>query len=93
MLGKELGVSNVTVAKVWKKWDIQPWRKQTLKFSTGPGLEAKEHAYGPTRQAESPRHRLSVFRLDWSARRSTLTGTHSSHIVGRIMPPPPEVGP
>jgi transposase len=41
LLGKELGISNVTVAKVWKKWDIQPWRVQTFKFSTDPQLEAK----------------------------------------------------
>lgn len=41
LLGKELGISNVTVAKVWKKWDIQPWRVETFKFSTDPELEAK----------------------------------------------------
>ena len=41
LLGAELGLSNVTVAKVWKKWKLQPWRTETFKFSTDPELEAK----------------------------------------------------
>ena len=41
LLGAELGLSNVTVAKIWKRWDIQPWRTETFKFSTDPALEAK----------------------------------------------------
>jgi transposase len=41
LLGAELGLSNVTVAKVWKKWGLQPWRTETFKFSTDPELEAK----------------------------------------------------
>ena len=41
LLGKELGISNVTVARFWKKWDIQPWRTETFKFSTDPELDAK----------------------------------------------------
>ena len=41
LLGRHLGLSHVTVAKVWKKWDLQPWRTQTFKFSTDPELEAK----------------------------------------------------
>ena len=41
LLGRELGLSNVTVAKVWKKWDIQPWRTETFKFSTDPELDTK----------------------------------------------------
>jgi hypothetical protein len=32
----------VAKVKVWKKWDIQPWRVQTFKFFTDPELEAKE---------------------------------------------------
>jgi hypothetical protein len=83
-LGKEFGVSDVTAAKVWNKWDIQPRCVQTFKFSSDPELEAKERAYDPTSQAESPRRRLSIVRLECSARRSAPTGTHSSHIDGRI---------
>ena len=41
LLGVELGLSNVTIAKVWKKWGLQPWRTETFKFSTDPELEAK----------------------------------------------------
>jgi transposase len=41
LLAAELGVSNVTVAKVWREYGLQPWRVQTFKFSTDPELEAK----------------------------------------------------
>jgi transposase len=41
LLGRELGISHVTVAGFWRKWDIQPWRIETFKFSTDPQLEAK----------------------------------------------------
>ncbi len=41
LLGAELGLSHVTIAKVWKKWDLQPWRVETFKFSTDPELDAK----------------------------------------------------
>src|SRR5215211_695541 len=41
LLGRELGISNVAVAKVWRDWGLQPWRTQTFKFSTDPELDAK----------------------------------------------------
>ena len=41
LLAKELGISFATVAKVWRDWDLQPWRVQTFKFSTDPELDAK----------------------------------------------------
>ena len=41
LLAAELGVSNVKVAKVWREWGLAPWRAESLKFSTGPRLEAK----------------------------------------------------
>ena len=40
-LGRELGLSNVKVADVWREYGLQPWRSQTFKFSTDPELEAK----------------------------------------------------
>ena len=40
LLGAELGLSNVTVAKVWRRWGLQPWKQETFKFSTDPELEA-----------------------------------------------------
>ena len=41
LLGDQLGVGNATVARTWRKWDLQPWRVQTFKFSTDPELDAK----------------------------------------------------
>ena len=41
MLASQLGISNVRVAKIWRKWGLQPWRRETFKFSTDPELEAK----------------------------------------------------
>jgi transposase len=41
LLATELGISNATVAKAWRKWEIQPWRTETFKFSTDPELDAK----------------------------------------------------
>jgi transposase len=41
LLARELGISDATVARIWRGWDLQPWRSQTFKFSTDPQLEAK----------------------------------------------------
>jgi len=41
LLGAELGISFATIARVWRKWNVQPWRTETFKFSTDPELEAK----------------------------------------------------
>jgi len=41
LLARELGISNVAVANVWRDWGLQPWRSETFKFSTDPELEAK----------------------------------------------------
>ncbi len=41
LLGDHLGISFATVARIWRKWDLQPWRVETFKFSTDPELEAK----------------------------------------------------
>ena len=41
LLARELGVSNVKVADVWREYGLQPWRAETFKFSTDPQLEAK----------------------------------------------------
>ena len=40
-LAAELGISFATVARIWRKWQIQPHRVETFKFSTDPELEAK----------------------------------------------------
>jgi transposase len=41
LLAEQLGVSNYTIAKVWQRWGLAPWRAETFKFSTDPELEAK----------------------------------------------------
>ena len=38
LLGKELGISLATVARIWRDWDLQLWRIETFKFSTDPRL-------------------------------------------------------
>jgi transposase len=40
-LGAELGISFASVARIWRKWGLQPHRIETFKFSTDPELEAK----------------------------------------------------
>ena len=41
LLADQLGVSFASVARIWRKWDLQPWRVETFKFSTDPELDAK----------------------------------------------------
>jgi transposase len=40
-LAGELGISFASVARIWRKWRIQPHRIETFKFSTDPQLEPK----------------------------------------------------
>jgi hypothetical protein len=41
LLAAELGLGFATVARIWRDWNLQPWRVETFKFSTDPQLEAK----------------------------------------------------
>jgi hypothetical protein len=41
LLAAELRISFATVARIWRKWDLQPWRTETFKFSTDPELDSK----------------------------------------------------
>src|SRR3954453_19772175 len=41
LLGKHLGLGDATVARAWRKYRVQPWRRETFKFSTDPELAAK----------------------------------------------------
>src|ERR687884_1907833 len=34
-------ISHATIARIWHRFGVQPWRAQTFKFSTDPQLEAK----------------------------------------------------
>ena len=40
-LAAELGISFASVARIWRKWGIQPHRIEAFKFSTDPELEPK----------------------------------------------------
>ena len=40
-LAREMGISFASVARIWRKWNIQPHRTETFKFSTDPELEGK----------------------------------------------------
>ena len=41
LLAAELGLGDATVARCWRRLGLQPWRRETFKFSTDPELEAK----------------------------------------------------
>lgn len=41
LMAGRLGISFASVARIWRKWNIQPHRVETFKFSTDPELEPK----------------------------------------------------
>src|SRR4051812_11565968 len=41
LAGEGTPISHATIARIWHRFGIQPWRVQTFKFSTDPALEAK----------------------------------------------------
>jgi len=41
LLGAELRIGHATIARAWRRHGVQPWRRETFKFSTDPALEAK----------------------------------------------------
>jgi transposase len=41
LLARELGISAASIIETWRKWDLQPWRRESFKFSADPQLEAK----------------------------------------------------
>src|ERR671911_2652202 len=41
LAGEGRPISHATVARIWHRLGVQPWRTQTFKFSTDPALEAK----------------------------------------------------
>ena len=41
LLAGQLGIGDASVARAWRRYLIQPWRRQTFKFSTDPELEGK----------------------------------------------------
>ncbi|WP_448639701.1 IS630 family transposase [Geodermatophilus sp. URMC 63] len=41
LAGEGTPISHATVARIWHRFGVQPWRAQTFKFSTDPPLEGK----------------------------------------------------
>ena len=41
LAGEGTPISHATVARIWHRFGVQPWRSGTFKFSTDPQLEAK----------------------------------------------------
>ena len=41
LLASRLKVGNATIARAWREYGVQPWRRETFKFSTDPELVAK----------------------------------------------------
>src|SRR4051794_2045197 len=41
LAGEGTPLSHATVARIWHRFGVQPWRAETFKFSTDPELEAK----------------------------------------------------
>src|SRR5215208_3900064 len=41
LAGEGTPISHATVARIWHRFGVQPWRAQTFKFSTDPALAAK----------------------------------------------------
>jgi transposase len=41
LLAAELKIGDATVARAWRRYGVQPWRRGTFKFSTDPALETK----------------------------------------------------
>jgi len=41
LLAVHLKVGDATIARAWRKYGVQPWRRGTFKFSTDPELKAK----------------------------------------------------
>jgi transposase len=41
LAGEGTPISHATVARIWHRFGVQPWRAETFKFSTDPELEGK----------------------------------------------------
>ncbi len=41
LLAHQLKIGDATIARAWRRYGVQPWRRETFKFSTDPQLEAK----------------------------------------------------
>ncbi len=58
LLGEDLDISFATVARVWRRWGLKPWKAETFKFSTDPELELTKHPNVQAWLAKHPRVHL-----------------------------------
>ncbi|HEU0087372.1 MAG TPA: helix-turn-helix domain-containing protein [Pseudonocardiaceae bacterium] len=59
LLAKELGVSFATVARIWRKWGIQPDRVEAFRFAPDPQLNVDAAGLALVEKSpELPTHRL-----------------------------------
>jgi hypothetical protein len=68
LLADHLGISFATVARIWRKWKLQPWRVETFTFSTDPELDAKVRRTRSLTPARDPTRRGTQARSSrWSS--------------------------
>jgi transposase-like protein len=41
LLGRHLGIGDATVARAWRRYHVQPWRRGTFKSSTDPERQGR----------------------------------------------------
>src|SRR5512133_1140987 len=79
--GQGTVISNVWVAKIWRKWGLQPWRRETFKFSTDPSWRPRSATSSACTWPR--RRRQSCSRSTKSPRSRRWTGPRRSCRCGR----------
>ena len=76
LLADHLGVSFATVARIWRRWGLKPWKSETFKFST-------DHRPDRTDPADATRDpRETDPRLQAQPRHDPVRGVGSRDWVG-----------
>ncbi len=83
-LAKEVGVSFLTVHRIWRKYGLQPHRVETFKFSTAPEFDAK--LADIVRLYLDPPERALVLRVDEKSRIQALDRTQPMLPMGPGLP-------
>ena len=60
LLADHLGISFATVARIWRRWGLKPWKAETFKFSTDPELEARSATSSGSTWPRQPTRSSSV---------------------------------
>jgi transposase len=75
LLGEQLDVSFATVARIWRKWNLQPTQVEDFRFDTEPGLDARVRE-------------VAGFYLNPPARAVVLAGEHALRPGKPVRPAP-----